>query len=95
MCMSEKETSEISKRLDTIEKMIIQSRDMPQSETMSKLIKNINTRLDSIEAKIDPILEMYHTAGNVKKACVTISIFLVSVAGIIGSVKALFTWFSK
>ena len=35
MCMSEKETSEISKRLDTIEKMIIQSRDMPQSETMS------------------------------------------------------------
>ena len=93
--MSEKETSLLEKRLDNIEKMIIASHDMPQSETMSKLIKDINDRLDSIEGKIDPVLEMYRTAGSVKKACVQTSIFLVSVAGIIGSLKALFNWIGK
>jgi hypothetical protein len=57
--------------------------------------KELTNRLDSIEGKIEPVLEALQTAGNLKKALIWISAFLLSLTAIIGSLKAIFTWFSK
>ena len=49
--MSKEETTIIHDRLDNIEKMIVASRDMPQSETISKLFYAMDKKLDILIVK--------------------------------------------
>ena len=54
--------------------------------------RELTARLDSIEEKIDPILEALQTAGNLKKGLIWISAFLLSLTAIVGCLKAIVNW---
>jgi len=66
-----------------------------EREDISSEIKKLNERMDSIENKLDPVVEALRTAGSLKKGMIWISAFLLSLTAIIGCLKALVAWFNK
>lgn len=88
----EMEYKELTEEIKELKRMMILNRDLPPTETWSKLFKDLNNRIDVLEKKIDPILEALNTAGNVKKAIIWFSALVLGITGTGFGLKTIFTW---
>lgn len=62
-------------------------------EELKETIGELKSFVQQLNEKIDPILEIYNTAGNLRRALVYIAGTLIAVTGTIFSFKTIFSWF--